>query len=166
MQQGLGFGYAAWTPTVNPTTGSGPHVSAPYYALVMVADFIGNATDLQVIPVVQQENLSAYAGYESGSFSKMAIINLNEWNSTTPTARPVQKLDLTLPSDVMSVKVEKLTGPGASAMDNVTWAGTMWSYETMGMPVHVRNDTETLQVTGGKVTVKVQASEALMLTVE
>ncbi|KAJ5965303.1 glycoside hydrolase family 79 protein [Penicillium waksmanii] len=60
MQQALDFGYSAWTPGPDPDNGNqGPGVWSPYYAFPFAADFINGATDLKVVPVLQQEKLVA-----------------------------------------------------------------------------------------------------------
>ena len=166
MQQGTGFGYAAWQPVPrNGTEQYAPHVRAPYYGIAFVADFIGTTTNVRIKNIdLQNQELSAYAGYQSGVLAKAAVINLVEWNATETTTRPVQTLTLDVPKTVASVKVQRLTGPGASSYDNVTWGGVEWTYANMGKGVQVVNDTQTVNVTNGVVGLSVNASEAILIT--
>ena len=163
MQLGLGFGYSAWQPI--ELNGTAPHVQAPCYSQVFVADFIGTAPEVQVSNIdLKRKNLSAYAGYESGKLAKVAVVNLDEWNSTTPRPRPVQAITLPIPQEVSQVKVEKLTGPGASSFDHVTWAGMSWTYANKGLGEQALNDTAVVEVVNSTVQLEVQSTEAVLVT--
>jgi hypothetical protein len=168
MQQGTGFNFPAWQPVNHKGTEQfTPHVRAPYYGYVFVADFIGPSKDYSLrIKNLDLKNhtLSAYAGYESGTLQKIAVVNLFQWNSTETIPRPVERLTLDLPTDVKQVTVEKLTGPGASSFNGTTWGGVEWSFGSHGIGVRVANDTQTVDVTtSGVVDVSVQASEAILV---
>lgn len=165
MQQGLGFGYSAWTPGPDPDNGNqGPGVWGPYYALPFAADFIGGAENLQVEAILQDWKLVAYAGYESGELSKVVVINLDVWNTTSSPDRPSRQVKFQIPSHMKKAKVEKLTAPGADSVDHITWADMSWTYESMGLPVHVVDDTTTISAAHGDLTIDVQSSEAVILS--
>lgn len=166
MQQGVGFGYAAWQPVAyNGTESYGPHVRAPYYGIVFVADFIGQNSELQISNIdLGNDWLSAYAGYESGELAKYAVVNLEAWNTTQNGTRPVQELSLEVPSTTNTIRVDYLTGPGSDAFVNVTWAGDEWTYASNGLAVQVADTSKTVWVSGGVANVSVQASEAILVT--
>lgn len=166
MQQGLGFGYSAWTPGPDPDNGNqGPGVWGPYYAFPFAADFINGATDLKVVPVMQQEKLVAYAGYEAERLSRLVVINLEVWNTTTSSPRSSREVKLQVPSYATKVKVEKLTAPGADVGEGITWAGMSWTYQSKGLPAQVVHDTEIVSAVHESMTVNVQSSQAVMLSV-
>lgn len=169
MQQGLGFGYAAWQPVVN--AGLQPAVKAPYYGYVFAADFIGTNQHVRIKNLdLDLPELAGYAAYDSGSLARIALVNLNAWNVTgtgVPVPRPAKNFSLMLSASVKQVRVDLLTGLGASAMaeDGITWAGMSWTFANRGVGKQVVQDSKTLDVTGGAVTVTVQASEAIMVTI-
>ncbi|KAF2242243.1 glycoside hydrolase family 79 protein [Trematosphaeria pertusa] len=64
MQSGTGFGYAPWNMT---------DVRPPYYAIAMVADFIGNKTgaELRIRNIdLGSETLAAYSAYEGSALRR------------------------------------------------------------------------------------------------
>ncbi|KAL6399440.1 Glycoside hydrolase family 79 protein [Ilyonectria robusta] len=125
--QGTTFGYSAWVPVTRD--GVKPHVRAPLYGQIFAADVLGHHPKVQVYPIPQLPwNVSAYGIYESGGLAKYVVINFDEWNSTTRYERPVQKITLDLPLWVKNVKVERLTANGASADNDIKWAGQSWNY--------------------------------------
>ena len=97
--------------------------------------------------------------------TKIAIINLNPWNSANSTPRPSQKLSITVPSKISRLKVERLTGPGTDASGRLIWAGIEWIYLNVGVGAHIKNDVRTVSVESGMVTVEVQVSEAILASV-
>ncbi|KAI9746229.1 MAG: hypothetical protein M1818_000910 [Claussenomyces sp. TS43310] len=172
MQQGTGFGYAAWQPIAY--NGLGPHVRGPYYGLACVADFIGTAAaDLQVSNIdLSSATLSAYAGYIAGRLAKVAIVNLAYYNasssssssSSSEAARPTQPVTFAVPAAVAAVRVDHLVGPDSSAPTGIYWAGVSWTIAALGRGTLVRNDTQTLDVVDGLVTLTLDASEAVIVT--
>ena len=160
MQQGNGFQYAAWQP-------DGPHIAVkpPFYALAFVADFIGTGTNFQATNIdLGNAHVSAYAGYDNGQLSKIAIVNLVEWNSTKTTTRPVQNVAIDGLKGIPSATVQYLTGAGADVKAGVNWAGIQWTVESVGMPVRVANNTQTIGIgRNGELTLSINASEAIMV---
>ncbi|KAJ4497600.1 hypothetical protein C8R41DRAFT_212008 [Lentinula lateritia] len=144
----------------------------------------GNSTQTQSVPaqLLTSEKISAYAVYESSSLARIALINFNEWNGTTPYPRPSTVFRISLPpsnsdntgnsnsSQSNSVSTRLLTAPnGASADTDLTFGGIMWNYTTQGLPQRVESVPGIVQVersTGdGSITVKVGASEALLIDI-
>jgi hypothetical protein len=90
--------------------------------MVLIADFIGKALDFRIKNIEVKDNtISAYAGYESGSLSRVAIVNLDVWNPPNASGkRPMQvTMDLT-DHHISTVEVQKLTGPGVDSFENMT----------------------------------------------
>ncbi|KIK58642.1 glycoside hydrolase family 79 protein [Collybiopsis luxurians FD-317 M1] len=69
--------------TTNPTaTGTNPS---------------GTTSSADPHQLLTSEKISAYGIYESSSLARIALINLNEWNATTPYPRPTALFKLALP---------------------------------------------------------------------
>ena len=171
LQQITGSAYDGWQPTPYNTTLYGLEPAAtlpPYYGYLFVADFIGTADNLTATNIdLGSERASAYAGYEGGALSKLALINTDYWLSDWGIPRPNTTFSLTLPSTVTKVTVEKLLGPGgAGSRDNITWAGQDYGFANGGKATHVADTTETISVTDGQLNVDVPAVEAWLLTLQ
>lgn len=143
-------------------------VFARYYAQPFVADFVGAAGTVQVKNVPLEPNVSAYVAYEAGTPRRVAVVNLGYWSRChdSMTTRRSQKVRITAPAGVAKVRVVHLTSPqGASARaKTVTYAGSQWTYESLGKEVKgVRNDGDVLTVQGGVVDVPVKESEAVIV---
>ncbi|KAJ4490763.1 hypothetical protein J3R30DRAFT_132849 [Lentinula aciculospora] len=130
------------------------------------------------VQILTSEKISAYAIYESSSLARIALINFNEWNNTTPYARPNAVFRITLPhptgnttgSNSNSVSMRTLTAPGGASADNeLTFGGIMWNYTTQGLPQQVESVPGTVVVErstkDGSITVEVGASEAVLIAV-
>ncbi|KAJ4409696.1 hypothetical protein N0V82_009420 [Gnomoniopsis sp. IMI 355080] len=151
--------------------GIAPHVTANYYSQPFIGDFIGNsgATTVEQLDISPaQENVAAYAAYESGSPKRVAVVNMNYWNeATSGTDRSSVSIDLSAPSDATTATVNHLDSPSGAGADatTITYGGSQWTYESSGTEVTgVRNDTETLTVSDGIVTVTLNASSAILVS--
>jgi hypothetical protein len=166
MHQGTGYGYALWQPVyLDYTELAPPHVRAPYYGMVYVADLMGSAPDVRIKELyLLNQTLTAYMVFNSGVLAKLAVINMWAHNTTDTVEAPVAPIEVILPSDVQSVKVDILTGPGSDSYDGVTWGGMEWTYASQGVGVQVLNDSYTVDVVDGTVNLGIRASQALMLT--
>ncbi|KAF4626845.1 hypothetical protein G7Y89_g11308 [Cudoniella acicularis] len=99
MHQGTTFGYSDFTPT---------EVRPPFYGQLLVAAAIGTSPRMQIKPVnLGLWNLSIYAMYTESILSKYVVINLEEWNETTPYDRPFRSFNLEVPSDVHVTSKDK-----------------------------------------------------------
>ena len=170
MQQITGGGYDGWQPVEYNTTLYGleqPATLPPYYGYLFVADFIGPDPDsnLKIYNVdLNSERASAYAGYEGGNLTKIALVNTEYWLSDWGIPRPTQTFTIAVPEGVTSVAVDKLLGPdGAGSKRNITWAGDSYGFESGGKPVHAADSSETFPVNEGLVRVEVPAVEAWLL---
>ncbi|ROW17412.1 hypothetical protein VPNG_00841 [Cytospora leucostoma] len=155
--------------------GESPHVTANYYSQPLIADFIGNSgtttvTQLNITSDEQVVNVSAYAAFEDGTPKRIAVVNLDYWNQTSSgTSRPSVSIYVSIPSElgVKSVTVDYLSSPlgAGAAADTVTYAGSQWTYESLGKEVTgVRNDTETVAVVDDVATITVNSSSAALIS--
>lgn len=170
-QQLFAYGYQPimWLPV--EYLGMAPHVTANFYSQPFIGDFIGSSgaatmVQLNVTPV--QDNVAAYAAFESGTPKRVAVVNLNFWNETSSgTDRDSVSIELSVPSDVSTVTVDHLSSPAGAGADatTITYGGSQWTYESVGAEVTgVRDDTETLAVADGLVTITVNSSSAVLVS--
>ncbi|MCJ1309933.1 hypothetical protein MMC25_003594 [Agyrium rufum] len=178
MHQGTNYRYASWQPIQTNITTKG--TKAPYYGNIAVAAMIGEST----VNRVQIENLplpsifeAAYATYVNGSLSRIAVINMVEYNYTiNGTAlrpkRPNATYSFQLPAAYKAktvVGVQRLLANGSDALTGITFDGYSYNYELKnGMPVKLENVTtgETVMVQpGGVVSVTVPYSSSAILNV-
>ncbi|KAH9996188.1 glycoside hydrolase family 79 protein [Xylariaceae sp. FL0662B] len=171
-QQIMHAGYDFWLPVAS--AGKQPRVFASFYSQPFVADFIGKSGHTRVakLPIdgkVAQSNLAAYAAYEGDAAKRIAITNLNYWTKKSSGAgktRPSAAVHVKVPKGVEKVKVVHLSSPqGASAAaDSITYGGSQWTYKSLGKEVKgVRDDTKEITVKDGVATIKVPASEAVLV---
>lgn len=169
FQQIMHSGFDLWLPQASGD--SEPQVFASYYAQPFVTDLVGSSGQAQVAQLALSDestgNWAAYAAFEGGAPVRLAVLNLNYWNSSSSTSdRASQTLSISVPDNVTSVTVDLLSSPegaGASA-DTITYGGSQWTYESLGLEVTgVRNDTETLAVDNGQVSVTIYQSSAVLI---
>ena len=147
-------------------------VHAPYYGIAFVADALGpnTSTETRVTELANSSDtkITAYAFYSGQKLSKIAVLNLDVWVSSTGSgSRPAKQVELVIPASVdvsAGVKVEKLTGKDSFDQFGITWAGEKFTFKSHGLPEQVRDDTKTVQAEGQKVTININATEALLLT--
>ena len=176
LHQGTSYRYAAWLPIV--VNGTGPLVKPPYYGHIFVEKFLGPSKTTQIDNIdLNSDYYSAYAAYESGTLSRVAILNLLAWDppnstdaSTSPGAtvdRPAATFNLASPQGYKSATVELLTAPGATSDANITVAGISYDYAlAQGRGVRVGKDVVTTLQPGeyGSFSVDVEASQAVIVT--
>ena len=157
MHQGTNYRYQSWQPidTVNATKGT----KAPYYGNIAVATFLGNltggnvsVTDIELDSTYQ----NAYAAYVNGHLSRIAIIQLNAYNTTfngsgsstatNLTPRPSETFSFQLPVSqtavLKGVKVQRLMANGSDAITGITFDGLSYNLEVDGgLPVRLNNVT-------------------------
>lgn len=169
FQQIMHSGFDLWLPQASGD--SVPQVFASFYAQPFVTDFVGSSGTAQVAELdIENETTGNWAGYvafEDGAPVRLAVLNMNYWNSSSSTAaRASQTISIAVPDGVESVTVDLLSSPlgaGASA-DSITYAGSQWTYESLGLEVEgVRNDTQTLSVVDGAVSVTIYQSSAVLI---
>ena len=170
MHQGTNYRYQAWQPieTSNTTKGT----KAPYYGNIAVSAFLGDLTKQrpQVVDLgLQGSDQSAYALYNGGKLSKIAVINLQEYNSTNGVQqyhRPTKLYTFRVPSGVNNASLQRLSANGSNAITGVSFNGYSYADELdNGRPVLLKNVTsgERVTVRGGKLVVEVPDSSAVIL---
>lgn len=163
--QGTTFGYTGWVPVSRDNRD--PYVRPPLYGQIFAADAIGLHPQVQVYPLSSStENFSTHAVYESEKLAKYVLINFDEWNSTTPYARPKKSVQLRVPMDVEQVRVERLTASGASADEGVKWAGVSWNYTDGRLVESGTHEFETVKAKKGVAHLDVASTEAALVTLE
>ncbi|KAI0742962.1 hypothetical protein C8Q80DRAFT_945246 [Daedaleopsis nitida] len=132
------FHFGGQNVSYNPFTAAPTNVSSfegwtthpLFYGAVFVAEVMGktNATQVRdMLPNNGNDQTPAYAVYENGKFSKMAMINYmtdpsgaNDYTATIYVGGSGFNEANGVPA---SVKVKYLRAPSVSEKDNITWAG-------------------------------------------
>lgn len=167
MQLGTRFPFSPWFPVTTTINESLPaQTLGSFYGNVFVADFIGADGELRIFELpTSEDNISAYAGFNSGKLSGVAVVNLELWRASYGTERPNMTATLENLDATRAVPVEKLTGPdGGTMAEDMTRAGTQWAAESRGLPVAVADDACVVEVEAGAVQVAIQASETLLIS--
>lgn len=167
VQQSTGFAYASWRGV--EYYGKPAAVLPPYYAHPFVADVIGKSGDIRIADLKLGLDLfSAYSIYNSaGKVTKIVLINLQAWSSSSGTPRPSRSVTLKAGSYAGNVRIEKLTAPnGADTTDasKISWKGDSWTFQSNGKPVRTAVTTQNVKASNGVITTSIRASEALLLT--
>ena len=185
MHQGTNYRYQSWQPidTVNATMGT----KAPYYGNIMVAAFLGDLTKNNVsIADIELGSLyqNAYAAYVDGRLERIAIIQMNAYNSTfngtgegptvTSMPRPSETFSFQLPTAhgafMKGINVQRLMANGSDAITGITFDGLSYNLELdEGMPVRLNNVTagEVLQAAqDGTISVTLPWSSAAILNLQ
>ncbi|KAK2755741.1 hypothetical protein FQN54_005891 [Arachnomyces sp. PD_36] len=165
--QGTTFGYAGWVPV--PYAGRDPHVRAPLYGHILVADTVGHHPSVQVSEVdLGLRNFSAYAIYESEKLAKYVLVNFDEWNATTPYPRPQQEVNLAAPGGnrTQTATVKRLFGAGASADSGISWGGQSWNYTDGRLAVTGDEHHEKLSFKDGQARLMIASTEAVLVTLD
>ncbi|CAL5871233.1 uncharacterized protein PFLUO_LOCUS5481 [Penicillium psychrofluorescens] len=162
FHQGTGYRYASWLPVYHD--GVGPLVKPPYYGNIFVARFLGTSgTRVENIDLSSDYN-SAYAAFENDRLSKLALIDLHEWNPSNGTTRPTT--DFVVPANSFkSATVEFLSAPGATYNTSITVADYSYDYGlAQGNPVKVGKSTIKVAPLKGFFTIPLAYSEAALVT--
>lgn len=166
MNQCNGCNFASWW-----ASGDRAGVFSQYYGLMFLADWLGigsSSRSFQVATIYNDKypNISPYAAYVGGKLDRLAVIDLNEWNTTETTPRVERCFHMGVGSDVKTAELRRLTGRGTNSMNaggNITYAGTQWMVDMPGGH-KVGDETEAVVVNGGQVSFKLKASEAVLVT--
>ncbi|KAL9112753.1 MAG: hypothetical protein Q9227_003056 [Pyrenula ochraceoflavens] len=176
MQLGVNFAYAAWQPVATDTNPVGHQlamVSAPYYAFLIVGDFIGKEPDVRMaeLPEINKANkfLAGYAAYAGGKLVRIAIVNLLECKEGSSDC-PRQNMQIQVPDGAQGFKIMRLTGPGDKgtqakgeemSYDNTKYT---WLNGGRGEPSGLKQEDVTVDGKTAKFTIR--ASEAVLLSVQ
>lgn len=163
-------GQATWQPQ-----GSGslkPENRSGWYSLLVAADFIGRSTDGHRIKVdqievdgrIDNEHFTAYAAYEGDEIVRLAFVNLKYWDEDQGERREVQVNLSGLDRIGKAVSKTFTSARGApAATRDITYGGSQWTYESMGLEVVKKEDTVTAQVMKGAVRIVVPDSSAVVV---
>lgn len=142
MQLGISMSYAAWHPI---HTGRWKRaVRGPFYAHVFIADAIGRASNTRIseLPNASAKHHSAYAIYNSGTLTRVAIVNMERYISPNAESdpsktaqRPHKTNRLNLPNGVKRVTIHKLSAPDTEALSGIRYGGKQWLIENKGKKV-------------------------------
>ncbi|KAJ5917815.1 hypothetical protein N7454_010190 [Penicillium verhagenii] len=155
MHQGTDYRYAAWQPVQTNKTTLG--TKAPYYGNVMVAAMLdggdsSSSTNIQVVNLpLTKDTDAAYATYIDGQLARIAVLNMQEYNTTGSTdsgSRPTATYSFRVPvssgagGSARSLSVHRLMANGSDAISGITWDGWSYNYELAGgAPVRLDNIT-------------------------
>ncbi|KAI1267754.1 hypothetical protein F5Y18DRAFT_378744 [Xylariaceae sp. FL1019] len=166
-QQIMHSGFDMWLPVAS--AGLPAQVFSNFYSQPFIGDFLGSSKKTQVARLSPDEssNIAAYAAYEEGDAKRIAIVNMNYWNSTSSAeARGKVRFDLEVPHGVKEVTVYHLNSPLGAGADasTITYGGSKWTYESRGLEVkNVIQDTRIVKVKRGVASVTVASSEAVLI---
>lgn len=163
--------HSLWVPISGVTDSPGPQVRGPWYAEIFVADFIGKTGGTTRVFEIDLDSdyYSTYAAYENDTLTRIAILNLHEWNEGEGT-RASTAFTIKLPSGCTTLRAGRLTaaaGALAGGYDadgrNITYAGVQWSYKLSNGKAYGTPILTNLPVSGGVATVQVPESQAVLL---
>lgn len=168
VQQSTGFSYTSWRGV--DYFGLPAAVLPPYYAHPFVADIIGSTGDIRIVDLkLGQDMFSGYAVYDASTnkIKRIVLLNLQTWKTTSGTTRPSKAITLSVGSTyTASVKIDKLTAPGADTADSskISWKGASWTYASNGKPVQGASTSINVRGNKGKIgPITVRASEAVVV---
>lgn len=114
---------------------------------------------------------ATYAAYEGGRLARIAVPNMQEYNSTSTVSRPGKTYDFALSGSVCQAggmwTVERLAAPGSDVKEEVTFNGYAYEYSTLGKAARVQGvaSSETVRTgPNGVVSVVVSDSGAVVMS--
>ncbi|CAI7669380.1 unnamed protein product [Penicillium bialowiezense] len=177
MHMGTDYRYASWQPVQTNKTTVG--TKAPYYGNVMVAAMLNKENDSDEVQVVNlptsAETDAAYAAYVNGRLSRIAVVNMQQFNYTDEetgatsqlSERRSTKYSFRIPQgSASSLSVQRLMANGSDAITGITWDGWSYNYELdNGKPVRQLNATvgESVAVKKGVVEIELPYSSGAVL---
>lgn len=179
MQQGTGFAYAGWQPKTLTSRGlpqkwESQAVAAPYYGYLLVADFIGPASEvkMQQVPIANQGDdptVLAYGAYEDGKLKRVSILNLKQCGPGSTDCTDTT-ITLPLPHGATKMSIDKMTGPnnlGTTATGkDMAYAGKtyLWSKNGNASPASSEVQSQPqATISNWKVRFSMRTSEAALL---
>lgn len=131
----------------------------------MVAAALGHSDDVRVANIRLPTDLeSAYAVYDGDNLSKLIIVNLQAYNSTS-SSRPGKEYKFQVKEPAWRAKVDRLMAPGSDSLGNVTFGGISYDYQArLGEPDVVDRSVEMVGVEDGVVTVYVPDASAALVS--
>ncbi|CAH0025007.1 unnamed protein product [Clonostachys rhizophaga] len=177
FHQGVNYIYAGWQPSHVGTTH--PSTKPPYYGHVAAATTLGNSgeRDVQVAELpLGSETDSAYAIYEDGKLSRIAVLNMREYNHTSDLERPNQTYTFSLNGRGRKcghkmAAVQRLLADGADSISGISWNGYSYNHDLDGgKPVLLSNVTaacnETVRLLNGTFSVDLSDSSFALINLQ
>ena len=173
--------HSFWVPDTSanapgPEQDIGPQVRAPYYAIPMLAEFIGKSSG-SVVELLGEDTSTTYAIYDqsTGKLSRVALVNLNYWSADSGLDRGATTFGVHVDVGAEWLIVKHLhadAGAHAQGYDVqgqdglITWAGETWSYVLDNGKGSTANDTligDIVTVCNGMAVITVPDSEAVLV---
>ncbi|VDB95700.1 unnamed protein product [Peniophora sp. CBMAI 1063] len=144
--------YDLWYPVDTDRYGAA-RASPSYVSTLLIAETVGSSNDssLAYIPVPSAPDLAAFAVYESGSLSRLTLLNLAHRNTTDSADTGSVSVDVTGFAGEGAVKVKRMTAPGMDSkdVDSVTWAGQAYTNGTVVGEEVIEDVTDGVVVVNG-----------------
>ena len=153
--------YTAWQPVDSSKGAKGTR--APYYGLISAAAMIAKNKNLQIVNArTQNPYHSVYGAYSNGKLVRLAILNMKEY-AGDGAARGAAQFTVTIGSDGEWTAL-RLKANDSRDKTNMSFNG--WKYDYPGKPVKEAGWVkETIKTSGGKLTVTLPDTEAIILYV-
>ncbi|ORX97555.1 hypothetical protein BCR34DRAFT_548540 [Clohesyomyces aquaticus] len=179
MHMGTDYRYASWQPVTTSKSRIGTR--APYYGNIATVAALGDVTTDGGVRVKEvklksgKDSEAAYAIYTSSKLSRVVVINMAQYNYTSPSQtlsnRPKDSYNFTLPTGCAGQGVvQRLMANGSDATSGITFNGESYAYELeKGRPVRLGNTTrdEVVYVgSDGGMGVEVPWSSAAVVVVD
>ncbi|GAB7331892.1 hypothetical protein MBLNU13_g03824t2 [Cladosporium sp. NU13] len=122
FHNGQGEYYYSMREPVDTEFHPGAYIYPTYYAMLFVADLVGDLTDPTTARLtnLDTDSFVHFATFNCGRMVKLVLLNLESFDGTSP--RPFQHLDLGK-SLGKNLRVRRLTGPVSTSQTSVEWAG-------------------------------------------
>ncbi|KAL9056883.1 MAG: hypothetical protein Q9162_002654 [Coniocarpon cinnabarinum] len=170
-QQIMHSGFDLWLPI--DSAGVPQQTFSTFYGVLFGAEFIGTSGQTRVAELALDNappNVVAYAAYDNNAPARIAIVNLNEYESSADTNRDTKQVTLSGLGSCTQASLKVLSSPnGAGALaDSITFGGSQWTAASGGQEVTGvdPNGASTVPVQGGVVTVGVADSSAVLITLD
>ena len=161
---------ALWLPHASSSVD--PQPFAAYYGVLMAAEFVGPGTNTKVYQLANPSGANAdyfgaFAAYDDGSLSRIALFDLKEYN-TTESGRPINRFTLTnLDSSATTATVKHLNSQAGTSGSpaTISYDDNQYPYSNHGKAQGTGGGTtSSITITGGQVTVTLEQGSAALVT--
>lgn len=131
----------------------------------MATRMVGKASKTQILNIpLQGDTESAYAAYDDGRLSRLAVLNLAASPASSGN-RTSKNYVFNVPYSCWYGRVERLIAPGSDSTSNVTFGGVSYDYSLNGgkpvlLPGHF---SEVASLAKGQLSIDVPASSAVVI---
>jgi hypothetical protein len=144
-------------------------VQGGFYGHALVADFIGLGDgELRVrklkAATQQSPMVTAYAGFNAGKLSKIALTNQQYFQGTDRPESEKVRIHLGGVSDNLTVAtVRRITSLTGDAHEDILYAGLDWRAENAGKPALVNDTNIAIPIIDGEMEFELPAMEAWLI---